>query len=129
LLVEISSYSHASDVLKFDWDEEIPIQLKRGFHDSLHLFELQQVNTGYCKSRTGEYSCLKIELILKRFYQTYVLGIYVPSIFFVVIGLMPYLMKNRINFNAFNFEFDFDFRNDFFDFDRVQQFYSSPNCI
>ncbi len=82
-----SSYAYTTDDIKYEWKLENPIQQKDGLKQSLPSFELQDVTTDYCtsKTNTGEYSCVRVRLMLRREYSYYLIQLYIPCVMLVVV--------------------------------------------
>ncbi|KRZ76556.1 Glutamate-gated chloride channel [Trichinella papuae] len=87
-LIDLASYGYTTEDIKYEWKEDGPVQLKDGLKNSLPSFELQDVTTGFCtsKTNTGEYSCLRTILTLKREYSYYLITLYIPSFMLVVVS-------------------------------------------
>ncbi len=47
------SDAYTTDDIKYEWKASNPIQLKEGLRKSLPSFELQEVKTDYCTSKTN----------------------------------------------------------------------------
>ncbi|CEF67648.1 GluClalpha [Strongyloides ratti] len=91
-LIDLASYAYTTDDIKYDWKEVDPIQQKAGLKQSLPSFELQDVRTGYCtsKTNTGEYSCLQTQLLLRREFSYYLLQLYIPSFMLVIVSWVSF---------------------------------------
>uniref|UniRef100_A0A915ICK4 Uncharacterized protein n=1 Tax=Romanomermis culicivorax TaxID=13658 RepID=A0A915ICK4_ROMCU len=78
--------------IKYEWKRDIPVQRKAGLESSLPSFELQDITTGYCTSKTatGEYSCLRTSLILRREFSYYLLQLYIPSSMLVIVSWVSF---------------------------------------
>ncbi|VDP15337.1 unnamed protein product [Onchocerca flexuosa] len=76
-LIDLASYAYTTDDIKYEWKLKNPIQQKEGLRQSLPSFELQDVLTEYCtsKTNTGEYSCLRTIMILRREFSYYLLQV------------------------------------------------------
>ncbi|EJW77718.1 hypothetical protein WUBG_11372 [Wuchereria bancrofti] len=76
-LIDLASYAYTTDDIKYEWKLKNPIQQKEGLRQSLPSFELQDVMTDYCtsKTNTGEYSCLRTKMILRREFSYYLLQV------------------------------------------------------
>ncbi|CDW57393.1 Neur chan memb and Neur chan LBD domain containin g protein [Trichuris trichiura] len=87
-LIDLASYAYTTEDIEYKWKAEGPVQLKDGMKNSLPSFELQDVITGLCtsKTNTGEYSCLRTILTLKREYSYYLITLYIPSFMLVVVS-------------------------------------------
>ncbi|VDP23492.1 unnamed protein product [Soboliphyme baturini] len=87
-LIDLASYAYTTEDIIYAWKSEMPVQLKDGLRRSLPSFELQDVTTGFCtsKTNTGEYSCLRTTLILRREYSYYLITLYIPSFMLVMVS-------------------------------------------
>ncbi|VDM66259.1 unnamed protein product [Strongylus vulgaris] len=77
---------------KYIWKSEEPVQLKQGLSSSLPSFQLNNVSTTYCtsKTNTGAYSCLRTILLLKRQFSYYLLQLYIPSCMLVIVSWVSF---------------------------------------
>lgn len=61
---------------------------------NLHLprFTLEKFLTDYCNSKTntGEYSCLKVDLLFKREFSYYLIQIYIPCCMLVIVSWVSF---------------------------------------
>uniref|UniRef100_A0A914C3C8 Ig-like domain-containing protein n=1 Tax=Acrobeloides nanus TaxID=290746 RepID=A0A914C3C8_9BILA len=91
-LIDLASYAYTTDDIKYQWKEVNPIQQKAGLRQSLPSFELQEVLTDYCtsKTNTGEYSCLRTKMILRREFSYYLLQLYIPSFMLVIVSWVSF---------------------------------------
>ncbi|KAI6226375.1 BMA-AVR-14, isoform b [Aphelenchoides fujianensis] len=91
-LIDLASYAYTTDDIKYEWKAENPIQKKMGLEQSLPSFELQDVLTDYCtsKTNTGEYSCLRTKMILRREFSYYLLQLYIPSCMLVIVSWVSF---------------------------------------
>ncbi|KAI6233929.1 BMA-AVR-14, isoform b [Aphelenchoides fujianensis] len=91
-LIDLASYAYTTDDIKYEWKAENPIQKKLGLEQSLPSFELQDVLTDYCtsKTNTGEYSCLRTKMILRREFSYYLLQLYIPSCMLVIVSWVSF---------------------------------------
>ncbi|EJW71631.1 hypothetical protein WUBG_17460, partial [Wuchereria bancrofti] len=67
-LIDLASYAYTTDDIEYVWKSKDPVQLKEGLHSSLPSFQLSNVTTTFCtsKTNTGTYSCLRTVLELRR---------------------------------------------------------------
>ena len=72
------------------WKELDPVQIVKDLN--LPRFKLEQFQTTYCNTitNTGEYSCLKVELIFKREFSYYLITIYVPCCMLVIVSWVSF---------------------------------------
>uniref|UniRef100_A0A7E4W662 Ig-like domain-containing protein n=1 Tax=Panagrellus redivivus TaxID=6233 RepID=A0A7E4W662_PANRE len=91
-LIDLASYAYTTDDIKYEWKAVNPIQQKAGLRQSLPSFELQDVLTAYCtsKTNTGEYSCLRTQMILRREFSYYLLQLYIPSFMLVIVSWVSF---------------------------------------
>ncbi|CAI5437722.1 unnamed protein product [Caenorhabditis angaria] len=91
-LIDLASYAYTTQDIKYEWKPEKPIQQKDGLRQSLPSFELQDVLTDYCTSNTntGEYSCLRTNLVLRREFSYYLLQLYIPSFMLVIVSWVSF---------------------------------------
>lgn len=91
-LIDLASYAYTTDDIKYEWKLTNPIQQKEGLRQSLPSFELQDVLTDYCtsKTNTGEYSCLRTKMILRREFSYYLVQLYIPSFMLVIVSWVSF---------------------------------------
>ncbi|XP_050545424.1 glutamate-gated chloride channel isoform X5 [Daktulosphaira vitifoliae] len=84
------SYGWTTDDLVFLWKEGDPVQVVKNLH--LPRFTLEKFLTDYCNSKTntGEYSCLKVDLLFKREFSYYLIQIYVPCCMLVIVSWVSF---------------------------------------
>jgi len=84
--MQIASYGWATDDLVYLWKMKNPVQIGSGI--SLPRFVIEKYSSDYCNvnTSTGEYSCLLMELTLKREFSYYMLTIYVPTCMLVIVS-------------------------------------------
>ncbi|VDL77081.1 unnamed protein product [Nippostrongylus brasiliensis] len=77
---------------KYIWKSDEPVQLKTGLSSSLPSFQLNNVSTTYCtsKTNTGTYSCLRTVLELRRQFSYYLLQLYIPSCMLVIVSWVSF---------------------------------------
>ncbi|KAI6237467.1 Glutamate-gated chloride channel [Aphelenchoides besseyi] len=90
--IDLASYAYTTDDIEYEWKEEQPVQLKKGLESSLPSFQLKNVSTTYCtsKTNTGTYSCLRTVLILQRQFSYYLLQLYIPSTMLVIVSWVSF---------------------------------------
>ncbi|CAO4360940.1 hypothetical protein L5515_000814 [Caenorhabditis briggsae] len=91
-LIDLASYAYTTQDIKYEWKNTKPIQQKDGLRQSLPSFELQDVVTDYCTSltNTGEYSCLRTRMVLRREFSYYLLQLYIPSFMLVIVSWVSF---------------------------------------
>nr|XP_040570870.1 LOW QUALITY PROTEIN: glutamate-gated chloride channel-like [Lepeophtheirus salmonis] len=94
-VLQIASYGWAKDDLIYLWKEKDPVQVVPGLH--LPRFTLEQYKSAYCDvtTNTGEYSCLKVELIFKREFSYYLITIYVPCCMLVIVSWVSFWLDQN----------------------------------
>ncbi|XP_023319739.1 glutamate-gated chloride channel [Eurytemora carolleeae] len=94
-VLQIASYGWATDDLVYKWKDVDPVQIVPGLH--LPRFTLEQYKSAYCNviTNTGEYSCLKVELIFKREFSYYLITIYVPCCMLVIVSWVSFWLDQN----------------------------------
>uniref|UniRef100_A0A1I7SA22 Ig-like domain-containing protein n=1 Tax=Bursaphelenchus xylophilus TaxID=6326 RepID=A0A1I7SA22_BURXY len=90
--IDLASYAYTTDDIEYKWKATDPVQLKTGLESSLPSFQLNNVSTTYCtsKTNTGTYSCLRTVLTLKRQFSYYLLQLYIPSTMLVIVSWVSF---------------------------------------
>uniref|UniRef100_A0A1I7WTY3 Neur_chan_memb domain-containing protein n=1 Tax=Heterorhabditis bacteriophora TaxID=37862 RepID=A0A1I7WTY3_HETBA len=88
----VYDYAYTTQDIKYEWKATNPVQQKDGLRQSLPSFELQDVVTDYCtsKTNTGEYSCLRTKMVLRREFSYYLLQLYIPSFMLVIVSWVSF---------------------------------------
>ncbi|XKL59265.1 hypothetical protein PGB90_000281 [Kerria lacca] len=88
--LKMVSYGWTTDDLVFLWKEGDPVQVVKNLH--LPRFTLEKYRTDYCNSKTntGEYSCLKVDLLFKREFSYYLIQIYIPCCMLVIVSWVSF---------------------------------------
>ncbi|XP_054155655.1 glutamate-gated chloride channel-like [Oppia nitens] len=88
--IQMASYGYTTDDLVFMWKEGDPVQVTKSLN--LPRFTLQKYLTNYCTSRTntGEYSCLKVDLLFKREFSYYLIQIYIPCAMLIFVSWVSF---------------------------------------
>ncbi|XP_024935927.1 glutamate-gated chloride channel isoform X4 [Cephus cinctus] len=88
--LRMASYGWTTDDLVFLWKEGDPVQVVKNLH--LPRFTLERFLTDYCNSKTntGEYSCLKVDLLFKREFSYYLIQIYIPCCMLVIVSWVSF---------------------------------------
>ncbi|KAE9413303.1 hypothetical protein Angca_007908 [Angiostrongylus cantonensis] len=91
-LIDLASYAYTDNDIEYRWKETDPVQLKDGLNSSLPSFQLNNVSTTYCtsKTNTGTYSCLRTILELRRQFSYYLLQLYIPSTMLVIVSWVSF---------------------------------------
>ncbi|XP_049801112.1 glutamate-gated chloride channel-like [Schistocerca nitens] len=82
----MGSYGWKTDDVVLLWKDGDPVQIMSNLH--LSLFTLEKFLTDYCNTATttGDYSCLKVELLLRREFNYYMIHVYLPSCMLVIMS-------------------------------------------
>ncbi|KAI6190334.1 Glutamate-gated chloride channel [Aphelenchoides bicaudatus] len=90
--IDLASYAYTTDDIEYQWKDKEPVQLKKGLESSLPSFQLNNVSTTYCtsKTNTGIYSCLRTVLVLRRQFSYYLLQLYIPSTMLVIVSWVSF---------------------------------------
>uniref|UniRef100_A0A1A9Z885 Uncharacterized protein n=1 Tax=Glossina pallidipes TaxID=7398 RepID=A0A1A9Z885_GLOPL len=85
-----SLHGWTTNDLVFLWKEGDPVQVVKNLH--LPRFTLEKFLTDYCNSKTntGEYSCLKVDLLFKREFSYYLIQIYIPCCMLVIVSWVSF---------------------------------------
>ncbi|XP_020710741.2 glutamate-gated chloride channel isoform X2 [Athalia rosae] len=88
--LRMASYGWTTDDLVFLWKDGDPVQVVKNLH--LPRFTLEKFLTDYCNSKTntGEYSCLKVDLLFKREFSYYLIQIYIPCCMLVIVSWVSF---------------------------------------
>ncbi|XP_062559940.1 glutamate-gated chloride channel isoform X9 [Armigeres subalbatus] len=88
--LRMASYGWTTADLVFLWKEDDPVQVVKNLH--LPRFTLEKFLTDYCNSKTntGEYSCLKVDLLFKREFSYYLIQIYIPCCMLVIVSWVSF---------------------------------------
>ncbi|CAL2045279.1 unnamed protein product [Caenorhabditis brenneri] len=91
-LIDLASYAYTESDIEYRWKLNDPVQLKKGLHSSLPSFQLNNVSTTLCtsKTNTGTYSCLRTVLELRRQFSYYLLQLYIPSTMLVIVSWVSF---------------------------------------
>ncbi|PIC27400.1 hypothetical protein B9Z55_019667 [Caenorhabditis nigoni] len=91
-LIDLASYAYTTNDIEYQWKKDKPVQLKNGLHSSLPSFQLNNVYTDLCtsKTNTGTYSCLRTILELRRQFSYYLLQLYIPSTMLVIVSWVSF---------------------------------------
>jgi len=83
--MQIASYGWATDDLVYIWQSNNSVQIGKV---SLPRFVIEKYSSDYCNvhTSTGSYSCLLMELTLRREFSYYMLTIYVPTCMLVIVS-------------------------------------------
>lgn len=92
--LKMASYGWTTNDLIFLWKEGDPVQVVKNLH--LPRFTLEKFLTDYCNSKTntGEYSCLKVDLMFKREFSYYLIQIYIPCCMLVMVSWVSFWLDS-----------------------------------
>lgn len=82
--VTIESYTYSALEMRMVWDQQSPFRYKHQFTTS--GLSVSNIKQGSCTDPTREYPCLKYNVGIVRDFSQYILRIYVPSLFIVILG-------------------------------------------
>ncbi|KRX42720.1 Glutamate-gated chloride channel [Trichinella murrelli] len=85
-LIDLASYGYTTEDIKYEWKEDGPVQLKDGLKNSLPSFELQDVTTGFCTSKTNTGA---------REFSYYLLQLYIPSFMLVIVSWVSFWLEKE----------------------------------
>ncbi|XP_069688591.1 glutamate-gated chloride channel isoform X2 [Periplaneta americana] len=93
--LRMASYGWTTDDLVFLWKDGDPVQVVKNLH--LPRFTLEKFLTDYCNSKTntGEYSCLKVDLLFKREFSYYLIQIYIPCCMLVIVSWVSFWLDQN----------------------------------
>jgi len=90
----IASYGFTTEQLILMWKDGDPVQITKNLH--LSEFTLNQFNTSYCTSRTntGEYSCLRVDMLFTREWRFYLIQVFIPMTMLVTLAWLTFWVKD-----------------------------------
>uniref|UniRef100_A0A0N5BAJ1 Ig-like domain-containing protein n=1 Tax=Strongyloides papillosus TaxID=174720 RepID=A0A0N5BAJ1_STREA len=97
--IDLASYGYTKEDIEYKWNDEAPIQFRKGLTKSLPQFEIINYTTTTCESVTklGNFSCLRFKFSLKRQIGYYLLHLFIPSILLVMVSWISfYLDPNAV---------------------------------
>ncbi|KAF2362190.1 Neurotransmitter-gated ion-channel [Trinorchestia longiramus] len=91
----LASYGWTTEDLIFRWLANKPVQIPGNLH--LPRFTLENFYPKYCNSKTntGEYSCLRVDLLFKREFSYYLLTIYIPCCMLVIVSWVSFWLDQN----------------------------------
>ncbi|CAL8082804.1 unnamed protein product [Orchesella dallaii] len=94
--IRLASYGYTTRDLVFVWDNENPVQ-QTANDFTMPTFVLEQVTTDYCDSitKTGAYSCLRVDLTFQRLFTPYLVGVYIPSTMMVLTSWVSFWISPK----------------------------------
>jgi len=93
--MRMASYGYTTDDIIFKWKHSDPVQFTPVIN--LPKFSLSQFNTDYCDSQTntGTYSCLRVDLVFKRDFNSYLVDVYIPCTMLVIIAWLTLWLEHH----------------------------------
>uniref|UniRef100_A0A915L8J9 Neurotransmitter-gated ion-channel ligand-binding domain-containing protein n=1 Tax=Romanomermis culicivorax TaxID=13658 RepID=A0A915L8J9_ROMCU len=93
--IEFSSYAYTTKDIAYEWGSPVPLLID-GI-DYMPKFSLANVTNGTCNSvtATGNYSCLRVSLVLRREFSYFLLQLYLPSGMMVAVGCVSFWIDWR----------------------------------
>ncbi|CAG0898491.1 unnamed protein product [Darwinula stevensoni] len=93
--LRMASYGWTTEDLVFLWKDGDPVQIVKNLH--LPRFTLEKFYTDYCNSKTntGEYSCLRVDLMFKREFSYYLIQIYIPCCMLVIVSWVSFWLDQN----------------------------------
>ncbi|XP_045620354.1 glutamate-gated chloride channel [Procambarus clarkii] len=90
--INVASYGYTSDSLVFTMAAESAIAISRELHADRFSFE--KYDTGSCdtETATGVYSCVEVNMKIRRVFGSYLLEMYIPTIFLVIVAWFGFLI-------------------------------------
>ncbi|XP_042229949.1 glutamate-gated chloride channel-like isoform X1 [Homarus americanus] len=91
----MASYGWTTEDLVFLWKDVDPVQVTKNLH--LPRFTLEKFITDYCNSKTntGEYSCLRVDLVFKREFSYYLIQYYIPCCMLVIVSWVSFWLDQN----------------------------------
>ncbi|XP_045134988.1 glutamate-gated chloride channel-like isoform X2 [Portunus trituberculatus] len=91
----MASYGWTTEDLVFLWKDVEPVQVTKNLH--LPRFTLEKFITDYCNSKTntGEYSCLRVDLVFKREFSYYLIQYYIPCCMLVIVSWVSFWLDQN----------------------------------
>ncbi|KZS05178.1 Glutamate-gated chloride channel [Daphnia magna] len=88
--LSMGSYGWTTEDLVFLWRAGDPVQVTQNLQ--LPRFALEKFKTDSCNSKTntGEYSCLKVDLLFRREFSYYLITIYIPCCMLVIVSWVSF---------------------------------------
>ncbi|KAL5007862.1 hypothetical protein ScPMuIL_016668 [Solemya velum] len=89
----LQSFAYSSKRLQFAWMDESPIEMNPDLE--LPQFEPEKVVVDNCTGnfQTGKFTCLKVDFHLRRNIGYYMIQIYIPSIFIVMLSWVSFWLN------------------------------------
>ncbi|KAI2796054.1 Glycine receptor subunit alpha-3 [Blomia tropicalis] len=94
--IRMASYGYTSQSIIYEWKSVNPVQIT----PNLNLpngFRLTHHSTEECtsKTNTGTYSCLQVKMHFKRDCTRFVIGIYLPTIFLIIVSWLSFWIDHQ----------------------------------
>ncbi|CAD5224559.1 unnamed protein product [Bursaphelenchus xylophilus] len=95
--IDLASYAHTADDIKYEWKGHYALQQKAGLRQSLRDFDLEEVVAEDCsaKTNTDEYSCLRAKILLRREWIVLLSQLYIPSATAVIVSWLGFWLATN----------------------------------
>ena len=91
--VKIASYGYTTKDLLLSWKEAAPVQVAKGLGAPTLAVHATKTDDCTTLTNTGEYSCLRVFLSLKRISRENLVRTYMPTTLLVIVSYMAFWLK------------------------------------
>lgn len=91
--VKIASYGYTTKDLILVWKEVAPVQVAKGLGAPTLSVHATKADDCTSLTNTGEYSCIRVFLSLKRISRENLVRTYIPSSLFVIVSYLAFWLK------------------------------------